>query len=437
MNIIRKAGSLLSDLMGWGAGGFMVFGLPTYSGKVVTPDNSIQVPAIWASMKILAETEACLPFGVYERVGDGTKPATNHPVNELLHDAPNPDMSAMDFRLAQTAQLALWGNCFSRIARNGSGQVVALWPLQSRLMEAKRDNRGELVYRYNGKDDYVSSDILHVRTLGFDGITGISPIAQLSNPIGLAMALEEYASRFFGNGAIPAIALEHPKTLSANSIQNLRDSFKSLYGGLANAHEVAVAEEGMQIKVLGIDPQKSQSIESRRFQIGEIARIYRIPLHMLADLERATFSNIEQQSLEFVTYTLLPWLEIWEQAVNRSLFTPAERKRYFCEHNVAGMLRGDIDSRYRAYATGRQWGWLSVDDIRRLENMNAIGAAAGGEAYLVPLNMADAKWLASGELKPNPGAPDPTGTLSPLAAEAEKATALKAAILALAAMSRN
>jgi HK97 family phage portal protein len=369
-------------------------------------------------MKILAETESSLPFSVYERTADGTQPASNHPVHELLHDAPNPEMSAMDFRMSQTAQLALWGNCYSRIARNVSGQVIALWPLQSRLMQVKRDSRGELLYSYNAKTSIPQADPA-CRTLSFDGINGISPIAQLSNPVGLAMALEEYASGS-SNGAIPAIALEHPKTLSPKSIENIRGSFKGLYGGLENAHEVAVAEEGMQIKVLGTDPQKSQSIESRRFQIGEIARIYRIPLHLLGDLERATFSNIEQQSLEFVTYTLMPWLEIWEQAVNRSLFTPAERRRYFCEHNVAGLLRGDLDSRYRAYATGRQWGWLSVDDIRRLENMNAIGQKAGGDAYLVPLNMADAKWLADGSMQPNkPGTPDPTGTLSPLDAEAK------------------
>jgi HK97 family phage portal protein len=305
--------------------------MPSTSGKVVTPENSLQVAAIWASMKILAETEAALPFGVYERTPDGNKPASSHPVHALLHDAPNEEMSAMDFRMSQTAQLALWGNCYSRIARNGRNDVVALWPLQSKLMEVKRRDNGtnDLYYRYNSKDEYSSQEILHVRTLSFDGVCGISPISQLNNSIGLAMALEEYGARFFSNGAIPAVALEHPKTLSPTSIKNLRETWKGLYGGLENAHEVAVAEEGMQIKVLGTDPQKSQSIESRRFQIGEIARIYRIPLHMLADLERATFSNIEQQSLEFVTYTLMPWLEIWEQAANRSLFTPGRAKAVF------------------------------------------------------------------------------------------------------------
>lgn len=400
------------------------FGLPTYSGKVVTPENSLCVPAIWACVKVLAETEGALPLGMYQRAGDGSvTPASDHPLQQLLHDQPNPEMSAIDFRMAQTAQLALWGNCYSRIARNGKGEVIALWPLQSKLMSVKRDSRNELVYNYNAgstTEPYTAKDILHVRTLSMDGVNGISPIAQLGNPVGLAMALEEYASRFFGNGAIPAIALEHPARLGPDAVRNIRDSWKKMYGGNQHSHEVAVTEEGMKVNVLGTDPQKSQAVESRKFQILEICRAYRMPPHMLADLDRATFSNIEQQSLEFVVYTLMPWLEIWEQAVNRSLLTPSERSRYFAEHNVAGLLRGDLASRYAAYATGRQWGWLSVNDIRRLENMNGIGGK--GDAYLEPLNM-----IHAGQQPPQVTAASPE----------DKATALKAAILALAAMSQN
>lgn len=423
MNLIRKAGALLSDLLGNG-GSFWAFGMPSYAGKVVSPENSIRVAAVWACMKILAETEASLPFGVYSRGVDGsTSQAPDHPLHELLHDAPNPEMSAMDFRLSQTAQLALWGNCFSRIARNNAGDVIALWPLQSKLMQVKRDDGGELVYKYNEKEDYTSSQILHVRTLSFDGINGISPIAQLNNPVGLAMALEEYASRFFGNGAIPGIALKHPKSLSSEAQKNIRNSWKAIHGGNSNSHEVAILEEGLDLQVLGTDPQKSQSIESRRFQIAEIARGYRMPLHMLADLDRATFSNIEQQSLEFVVYTLMPWLEIWEQAINRTLFTAAERKRYFVEHNVAGLLRGDMASRYAAYAVGRQWGWLSVNGIRRMENLNPIGSE--GDVFLSPMNMVPAGTPVGDVNSGEPADADPMKT------------ALKAALLALASMSQN
>jgi HK97 family phage portal protein len=344
----------------------------------------------------------------------------------------------MDFRMSQMAQLALWGNCFSRIARNTKGQVIAIWPLQSRMMRVGRQNAdgsGDLVYQYNVGNQtqtYAASDILHVRTLSLDGINGIAPITQLANSIGLAMALEEYASRFFGNGAIPGVALEHPARLGPDAVKNIRDSWKKLYGGNQHAHEVAVLEEGMKIQVLGVDPQKAQANDSRKNQTEEIARIYRMPLHMIGDLDHATFSNIEMQSLEFVIYTLMPWLELWEQAINRQLVLPADRKKYFCEHNVAGLLRGDMASRYQAYAVARQWGWMSVNDIRRLENMQPIGQK--GDAFLEPLNM-----IHAGTQPPqvtNAPSKKPATTQEAAQQEADqKATALKAAVLALAAMS--
>jgi len=390
MGIFRKAAGWLSDLLAGGGASAWTFGMPSYAGKIVTPETSIQVPAIWCCMKILAETESGLPLRLHLRDADGSSSVSvDHPLDSILHDSPNPEMSAMDFRMSQTAQLALWGNCYSRIARNTRGDVIALWPLQSRLMSVERDSRGELVYRYSGSNDsYAASDILHVRTLSFDGIRGISPITQLSNPVGLAMALEEFAGRFFSNGAIPAVVLEHPNRIGPDANRNIRDSWKKIFGGTQHAHEVAVLEEGMKLNVVGADPQKSQSNESRRFQIAEVGRMYRMPLHMLADLDRATNNNIEQQSLEFVIYTLMPWLELWEQAINRSLLTPVERKKYFAEHNVAGLLRGDLESRYKAYAIARNWGWLNVNRICRLENLPPIGPA--GDVFLQPLNMVPA-----------------------------------------------
>ena len=432
MGIFRKAAGWLSDLLAGGGASAWTFGMPSYAGKIVTPETSIQVPAIWCCMKILAETESGLPLRLHLRDADGSSSVSvDHPLDSILHDSPNPEMSAMDFRMSQTAQLALWGNCYSRIARNTRGDVIALWPLQSRLMSVERDSRGELVYRYSGSNDsYAASDILHVRTLSFDGIRGISPITQLSNPVGLAMALEEFAGRFFSNGAIPAVVLEHPNRIGPDANRNIRDSWKKIFGGTQHAHEVAVLEEGMKLNVVGADPQKSQSNESRRFQIAEVGRMYRMPLHMLADLDRATNNNIEQQSLEFVIYTLMPWLELWEQAINRSLLTPVERKKYFAEHNVAGLLRGDLESRYKAYAIARNWGWLNVNRICRLENLPPIGPA--GDVFLQPLNMV-----------PAGTPPDLTQALNPAPDTSDQPdsdpmkTALKAAVLALAAMSRN
>lgn len=415
MGFLRKASDWLSDMVGGGSNGLSIFGLPSYAGKTVTPENSLTVAALWCCVKILAETSGTLPLGVYKRIDGASQPAPEHPLHELLHDCPNPDMSAADYRMSQTAQLALWGNCYSRIAKSTTGKIVALWPLQSKSMRRTSTPGGESIYTYtaggNSGEKFKASDILHVRTLSFNGMDGISPIAQMKNPVGLAMALEEFAGRFFGNGAIPAIALEHPARLGPEAVRNIRESWKNLYGGNQNAHEVAVLEENMKIQMIGADPQKSQAIESRRFQIAELARIYRIPLHMLADLERATFSNIEQQSLEFVVYTLMPWLEIWEQSINRSLFTQSERVSYFAEHNVAGLLRGDQKSRYESYAIGKQWGFLNTNMILRLENIPGIGPE--GDVYLQPMNMI-----------PLGTTPDPAETS-------------KAALMALAALTRN
>ena len=220
--------------------------------------------------------------------------------------------------------------------------------------------------------------------MSFDGIRGVSPITQGKNCIGLAMALEEYASRFFANGGIPGIVLQHPGKLGIEAAENIRKSWKSLYGGVENSNEVAVTEEDMKLTVVGVDPQKAQSVEARRFQIAEAARLYRMQLHLVDEMSQATFSNIEQQSIEFVTYTLMPYLKVWEQAIQRTLFAENEKATYFSEFNVDGLLRGDIASRYAAYAIGRNGGWLSSNDIRRFENLNPI---EGGDVYLQPLNM--------------------------------------------------
>ncbi len=367
----------------------MVFGQGTPAGKIVTPGSALQVSAVWTCNKILAECVGMLPFNVFERLdADDNRKAIEHPYYRLLHDEPNPEMSSMDFRMCMTSALVLWGNAYARIMRNGSGRAVALWPLPAQLVDPSRDQNDNLVYKYTpgkgGPQTLQATDVLHLRTVSFDGIRGVSPISQVKNSIGLALALEEYASRFFANGGIPGVVLQHPGKLGPDAIENIRKSWKSLYGGVENSNEVAVTEEGMKVDVLGIEPGKAQAVEARKFQLGEIARIYRMPPHMLADLDRATFSNIEEQAIEFVTYTLMPYLAVWEQAIQRTLFAENEKARYFSEFNVDGLLRGDIASRYAAYAIGRQWGWLSQNDVRRLENMNRI---EGGDTYLEPMNM--------------------------------------------------
>lgn len=373
-------------------------GMATTSGEVISPEIALQLSTVWACVRILAETVAELPLGIFQKTNEGKQPHEKHPLHRILHDEANPDMSAMDFRMAMMANLAPTGNAFARITRSEK-RVVALWPLLTRQMKVKRDAGGRVVYTYtqdNGEQkDYAAKEILHIRTMSMDGINGMSPIMQARNAVGLAIALERYGSEFFMNGAIPLTVLEHPAVIGETANKNLRDFFQNFFSR-GNRHKTAVLEEGMKMTSVAVDPQKAQALEQRHFQIEEIARIFRVPLHMIGELTRSTNNNITMQSLEFVIYTLLPWLEIWEQAINRSLLTDEEKGQVFAEHSVDGLLRGDIKTRYEAYAVARQWGWMSANDIRRLENMNPI---EGGDAYLTPMNMVDAA---------NP--PDPNST---------------------------
>ena len=309
--------------------------------------------------------------------------------------------------------LLLWGNAYAQIIRNGKGEIIALYPLMPNRMTVDRDDKGQLYYQYNtSKDDAPTmkgsmvnlkpSDVLHIPGLGFDGLVGYSPIAMAKNAIGMAIACEEYGAKFFANGATPGGILEHPGTVK--DPQRVRESWTSAFGGSSNANKVAVLEEGMKYTPISISPEQAQFLETRKFQINEIARIFRVPPHMVGDLEKSSFSNIEQQSLEFVKYTLDPWVARWEQAIVRSLFSADEKTQYFVKFNVDGLLRGDYQSRMNGYAIGRQNGWMSANDIRELENLDRIPEEEGGDLYLINGNMTklkDAGIFAGKESEPN------------------------------------
>ena len=273
---------------------------------------------------------------------------------------------------------------------------MGLYPLMPNKMAVDRDSRGQLVYQYmrTSEDAPLSnesvvplapSDVLHIPGLGFDGLVGYSPIAMAKNAIGMAIATEEYGAKFFANGAAPGGVLQHPGIIK--DPQKVKESWNDMYRGSANAHRVAVLEEGMKYQQIGISPEQAQFLETRKFQINEIARIFRIPPHMVGDLEKSSFSNIEQQSLEFVKYTLDPWVCRWEQSMARRLLLDSEKPRFFIKFNLEGLLRGDYQSRMNGYAIGRQNGWMSANDIRALENLDRIPAEQGGDAYLINGNM--------------------------------------------------
>lgn len=366
------------------------------SGKSVTERSSMQMTAVYSCVRILAEAVAGLPLHLYKYNESGGKErAAENQLYFLLHDEPNPEMTSFVFRETLMTHLLLWGNAYAQLIRNGKGEVIALYPLMPNRMTVDRDNKGRLYYQYwRGKDEaklsrdniviLQPSDVLHIPGLGFDGLVGYSPIAMAKNAVGMAIACEEYGAKFFANGATPGGILEHPGIVK--DPVKLRESWHAQFSG-TNRHNVAVLEEGMTFQQLSIPPDQAQFLETRKFQIDEIARIFRVPPHMVGDLEKSTFSNIEQQSLEFVKYTLNPWCVRWEQTMNQQLVLPSERAQIFTKFNVDGLLRGDYQSRMNGYAIGRQNGWLSANDIRELEDMNRIPAEQGGDTYLVNGNM--------------------------------------------------
>lgn len=376
----------------YNSGVSFLFGRST-SGISVNERTAMQTTAVYSCVRILAEAIASLPLHLYRYTDKGKERVFDHPLYHILHDEPNEEMTSFVFREVLMSHLLIWGNAYAQIIRDGRGQVLGLYPLLPDKMEVDRAENGELYYIYTrnteenpnfkdyGRIYLRREDVLHIPGLGFDGLVGYSPIAMAKNAVGMTLACEEYGASFFANGATPGGVLEHPGVLKDPA--KVRDSWHKVHGGSRNAGKVAVLEEGMKYQQIGIPPEEAQFLETRKFQINEIARMYRIPPHMVGDLEKSSFSNIEQQSLEFVKYTLDPWVVRWEQALQKALLLPQEKNEYFIKLNVDGLLRGDYASRMNGYAVGRQNGWLSANDIREMEDQNPIPEEDGGDLYLV------------------------------------------------------
>ena len=363
------------------------------AGKFVTAQTAIQLSTVYACVRVISETVASLPLSVFEVRGDGSRKAMEHPLYRLLHDEPNTEMTSFVLREVMLAHLLLWGNSYCQIIRTGRNKITGLYPLLPDKMTVDRDKKGILTYNYmtaTGESVILSpEEVLHIPGLGFDGIMGYSPIALEKNAIGLGIASEEYGSKFFTNGARPAGILTHPNTVK--NPKALRESWNAAYGGSVNANRVAILEEGMKFEPMSIPNNEAQFLETRKFQVDEICRIFRVPPHLVGDLEHATFSNIEHQSIDFAVHTIRPWLVRIEQAMNRALFTDQEKGRFYVQFNIDGLMRGDYKSRMEGYAIGINNGFMSPNDIRALENLNPIPAAEGGDTYLVNGNMVPLK----------------------------------------------
>ncbi len=362
----------------YGNNGGLFGGIPTKAGTDISEFNAMQLAVVWCCIKILAEDSASLPLHLYRKLkGGGKERATDHPLYYLLHDQPNPEMTAFSFREAYMAHLLSWGNGYAEIVKAGRGMVAGLWPITPNRATPNRNSDGQIIYKISlpqgGMTDLPKSQILHTPGLGFNGLIGYSPIGMAREAIGLGKALEEFGETYFGNGTHPGVIVEHPGQLSKQAHSNLQTSLTSASSGLGKAHRLLLLEEGMKFQKIGIPPEEAQFLETRKFQNIDIGtRIYRIPPHMYGEMDRATFSNIEQQALDYVSKALRPWLVRLEQSFNMALLTPQERGTYFFEHLVDGLLRGDLRSRYSAYQIAKQSRFMTTNEIREIENMNPI-----------------------------------------------------------------
>ena len=372
--------------------GYNGFGVPSVSGARVTENTSMGLSAHFACVRLIASTLASLPVHVYERIsGGGKKIRNDHPVARLLREEPNDEMTAFSMIEAMQAQILNRGKAFAELNFDRHGDVCEIWPIAPGLVEPKRkDKNGPIEYHFSGSDVILPAwKILHIPGLGFDGINSFSPIQLFRQSIGLGLALEEYGARFFGQGTNIGGFLEHPNKMTDDSYNRLKSSVNEKYTGLQRSHGLIILEEGMKFEKIGIPPEDAQFIESRKFNATEMARIHGVPPHLIGDLEKATFSNIEEQGIEAVIYLFRPWVERWEKVLNSKLFRDIDKEKYYIKFELDGLLRGNIKSRYEAYSIGLQQGFLNVDEVREKEDMNPLPDGKG-KIYRFPLNLGEA-----------------------------------------------
>lgn len=369
------------------------YGVPTAAGVTVSESNALHLIPVYSCVSLLADTIAMLPCLTYQyTTGGGRRRDWDYPLYPILHDSPNPEMTAFEFWNAAVGHRELWGNAYAEIQTNRYDEVQALWPLDpSKMAPDHWGQDGRLIYKYwlpNGEPKYFhASKILHIRGLGSNGVVGYSPIGLARQALGLTRALEDYGARFFGNDSRPGGVLSVEGTLKKEGREALKQAWEDAHRGLEQKWRIAVLDAGAKWQAVGMPNEDAQFLETRKYQDAQIAKLYRIPPHMIGDTERTTSwgTGIEHMSIGYVTYTLDPRLESIEQRAMLSLMTPAERKARFIEFLVDGLLRADAKTRHEIYAIGRQNGYYNTNDIRRKENSNGIGPA--GDRYLVNGNM--------------------------------------------------
>lgn len=371
---------------------------PSVSGVAVTPETAMRCPTVYAAVKVIAESVAQLPLHLYRRKRDGGKErATDHPLAELLHGQANGWTSAFEFRLFMQTALCLYGNAFAFINRMG-GKITELIPIPppSVVVEIHSATM-EPFFRISSSDGgqrvYDRTEIFHLKALGTSPYVGMSPIVQMREAIGLALAMEEHGARIFGSGARPAGIFKYGKPLGPEALKRLRESFNSAHAGGPNSGKTLILEDGMDFQALQFTSVDLQFMELRRYQVAEIARGFRIPLHLLQDLERTTHNNAESMGQQFLSLTLLPWLKCWEGGIRRALLMPEERDEYYAEFLTDDLARADLAARFDAYAKAVTNGLLSPNEVRAAENRAPY---AGGDQFRLPMNTEDASKAGGG-----------------------------------------
>lgn len=369
-------------------------GEPTLAGVTINEHTALGIAAAFACVRVLAETVGSLPCHLYRRLERGKERATDHPLHRLLRVAPNPEIDASRFFSTLQGHVATWGNGYAEKELDQANRLVALWPLTPNRVTPKRENGRRFYEVQNPKGGPPTilppERVFHVAGFGFDGLRGYSVVYLARKALGLAAATEEYGSRYFGQGARMQTTITHPTTLSDKAYGRLKEQLAQRHEGLSNSHRLQLLEEGMQVHQTSFAPDDSQFLQTRKFQVVEVARMFRMPLSKIQELDRAIHSNIEQQDIEFVRDTIRPQLVFWEAAIHTQLMARAEQSEIFAEFLLDGLLRGDTKTRHEAYTSGIQWGYLTRNDVREMENLNPI---EGGDEALVPLNMIPASML--------------------------------------------
>ncbi|WP_147565136.1 phage portal protein [Clostridium tyrobutyricum] len=365
--------------------------VPTADNSTIDANTAMSFTAVFACNRVLSETLASCPIFLYEKDSKGNRvQVTDVPEYQLMHYTPNPEMTPGEFKETGMSNMNLGGNFIAQKVFNLHGDLLELRPILWNRVRIDIDkDTGRLLYFIDGKTEPKTRDeILHIPGLTLDGYIGVTPLTYAALTIDIGLSQDKFERNFYHNRASTSGIFQYPNELGDEAFQRLKKDIKKNYTGLQNAGVPMILEGGGQFKEVTMKLTDAQFLESKRFRIEDVCRIFRIPLHLVQDLTRSTNNNIEHQSLEFIVYTMLPWFKRWEENLNLQLLSNESKtkNRYF-EFKVDALLRGDAQTRASAYAQGRQWGWLSVNDIRRLENMDPI---ENGDIYLQPLNMSEA-----------------------------------------------